>query len=193
MQGEHRFDPWSGKIPHASEQLSLPITTTEPARPKACGAQEKTLQRGRISRGTTQRSHCLPQLGKAHTQQPRPSTAKNKIFSTLKKCTSRKAVDLTGPIGPWSGPCGGRGWSTQGCQSERLFGENRFQELQEDEGQGDLGATGPVGSQGTGLTASRPRLLQTQPCTQRHPKAHPHLPSTLTAAATLRGCAVPTT
>ena len=24
------FDPWSGKIPHASEQLSLSITVTEP-------------------------------------------------------------------------------------------------------------------------------------------------------------------
>ena len=29
MQG-HRFEPWSGKIPHASEQLSLCATTTEP-------------------------------------------------------------------------------------------------------------------------------------------------------------------
>ena len=26
----HRFDPWSGRIPHASEQLSLRATTTEP-------------------------------------------------------------------------------------------------------------------------------------------------------------------
>ena len=26
----HRFDPWSGKIPHAAEQLSLSATTTEP-------------------------------------------------------------------------------------------------------------------------------------------------------------------
>ena len=29
----HRFDPWSGKIPHATEQLSLWATTVEPARP----------------------------------------------------------------------------------------------------------------------------------------------------------------
>ena len=28
MQG-HGFEPWSGKIPHAAEQLSLCITTTE--------------------------------------------------------------------------------------------------------------------------------------------------------------------
>ena len=27
----HRFDPWSGKIPHAAKQLSLCATTTEPA------------------------------------------------------------------------------------------------------------------------------------------------------------------
>ncbi|KAJ8777311.1 hypothetical protein J1605_014694 [Eschrichtius robustus] len=27
----HRFEPWSGKIPHAAEQLSPCITTTEPA------------------------------------------------------------------------------------------------------------------------------------------------------------------
>ena len=31
MQGGHGFDPWSRKIPHAAEQLSLCATTTEPA------------------------------------------------------------------------------------------------------------------------------------------------------------------
>ena len=30
----HRFDPWSGKIPHASEQLSPCATTTEPGKPQ---------------------------------------------------------------------------------------------------------------------------------------------------------------
>ena len=30
MQG-HGFEPWSGKIPHTAEQLSLCATTTEPA------------------------------------------------------------------------------------------------------------------------------------------------------------------
>ena len=29
---EHGFEPWSGKIPHAAEQLSPWATTTEPAR-----------------------------------------------------------------------------------------------------------------------------------------------------------------
>ena len=28
--GKHRFDPWSLKIPHAEEQLSLCATITEP-------------------------------------------------------------------------------------------------------------------------------------------------------------------
>ena len=28
----HRFEPWSGKIPHAAEKLGLWATTTEPAR-----------------------------------------------------------------------------------------------------------------------------------------------------------------
>ena len=28
---EHRLESWSGKIPHAMEQLSLCATTTEPA------------------------------------------------------------------------------------------------------------------------------------------------------------------
>ena len=28
--GGHRFEPWSGKIPHAMEQLSPCTTTTEP-------------------------------------------------------------------------------------------------------------------------------------------------------------------
>ena len=31
MQGRHRFNPWSGKIPYAVGQLSLCSTTSEPA------------------------------------------------------------------------------------------------------------------------------------------------------------------
>ena len=52
MQG-HGFDPWSGKIPHATEQLSLYTTTTEsglrspsdattePMSPGACALQRE--------------------------------------------------------------------------------------------------------------------------------------------------------
>ena len=44
VQG-NRFDPWSGKIPHAKEQLSLLVTATEPAHPRDCTPQqEKPLQ-----------------------------------------------------------------------------------------------------------------------------------------------------
>ena len=41
---EYGFDPWSGKIPHASKQLSLCTTATEAHVPGACGPQEKPPQ-----------------------------------------------------------------------------------------------------------------------------------------------------
>ena len=31
IAGDNGFEPWSGKIPHATKQLSLCTTTTEPA------------------------------------------------------------------------------------------------------------------------------------------------------------------
>ena len=41
----HGFQPWSGKIPHAAEQLSLCTTTTEALVPRSCALQqEKPLQ-----------------------------------------------------------------------------------------------------------------------------------------------------
>ena len=59
MQGT-RFDPCSGKIPHAEGQLSPCTTTTEPAHPRARALQqEKPLQW----------EARAPQLEKAHTQQ----------------------------------------------------------------------------------------------------------------------------
>ena len=43
MQG-HGFEPWSGKIPHAAEQLSPCATTTEPAlqSPRATTTEART-------------------------------------------------------------------------------------------------------------------------------------------------------
>ena len=38
--GGHRFDPSSGKIPHATEQLSQCTTTTEARVPRACPPQQ---------------------------------------------------------------------------------------------------------------------------------------------------------
>ena len=37
----HRFELWSGKIPHATEQLSPRATTTEARTPRACALQQE--------------------------------------------------------------------------------------------------------------------------------------------------------
>ena len=37
----HGFDPWSGKIPHAAEQLSPCATTTEAHTPRARALQQE--------------------------------------------------------------------------------------------------------------------------------------------------------
>ena len=37
----HGYEPWSGKIPHAAEQLSLCATTTEARVPRARAPQQK--------------------------------------------------------------------------------------------------------------------------------------------------------
>ena len=43
----HEFEPWSGKIPHATEQLSLCAATTEPARlePVLCNKRGRDSER----------------------------------------------------------------------------------------------------------------------------------------------------
>ena len=45
--GGHGFKPWSGKIPHAAEQLSPWATTTEPARlePVLCNKRGRDSER----------------------------------------------------------------------------------------------------------------------------------------------------
>ena len=73
----HGFEPWSGKIPHATEQLSPWATTTEPAR------LEPVLhnKRGRNSERPVHRDKSgprSPQLEKALARKRRPNTAKNK-------------------------------------------------------------------------------------------------------------------
>ena len=84
----HGFNPWSGKIPHAAEQLNPCATTTEPVchnywSPRAegpCSTREATAVR---SLHTPMRSNPRsPQLEKAHAQQRRPThskAAKNKL------------------------------------------------------------------------------------------------------------------
>ena len=82
----HRFNPWSGKIPHGPEQLSLWATTTEPA---CCNYWiPSTLEPVLWNK----RSHCNEKLMPHNSrvapthcnwrktlQQQRPSGAKNKI------------------------------------------------------------------------------------------------------------------
>ena len=85
-----RFEPCSGKIPHAAEQLSsnywsvgawglCPATRDATAIRSSCAAMKKSLR--------------TPQLEKAHTQQQRPSEAKKWISfknAFLKRSIKRK-------------------------------------------------------------------------------------------------------
>ena len=68
----HGFKPWSGKIPHAAEQLGPWATTTEPVR------LELVLCNKRGPCTAMKSGPRLPQLEKALTQKLRPNTAKNK-------------------------------------------------------------------------------------------------------------------
>ena len=74
----HKFNPWSGKIPHATESLSLWTTTTEAQAPRACDLQREATEMRRLHT-TLKGSPHLPQLEKACVQQWRPNAAKNKI------------------------------------------------------------------------------------------------------------------
>ena len=72
-----RFNPWSRKIPHATEQLSPSASATEALPPVLHN-----------KRNTSERSLCTamkgapssPQLGKAQAQQQRPRAAKNNQY-----------------------------------------------------------------------------------------------------------------
>ena len=72
----HGFEPWSGKIPHAAEQLGPWATTTEPARWSLCSATgEAAIVRAPCT--TMKSDPLLPQLEKARAQKRRPNTTKN--------------------------------------------------------------------------------------------------------------------
>ena len=66
---EHGFEPWSGKIPHAAEQLGPWATTTEPARlePVLCN------KRGRDTERPAHRDEEWPPLA-ATGESPRTET-----------------------------------------------------------------------------------------------------------------------
>ena len=92
----HRFDSWSGKIPHGMEQLSrctravsLYLGVLEPQLPSLCAAASEAHLPGaralhRRSRGSERPERCgwraglLAATREAPTRQPRPSTDKNK-------------------------------------------------------------------------------------------------------------------
>ena len=57
--GGHRFDLWSGKIPHAEEQLSLHATTTEPVRHNYSACVPRLLKPGCLQPVIhNRRTHC---------------------------------------------------------------------------------------------------------------------------------------
>ena len=71
----YQFDPWSGKIPHAAEQLSPGATLPIPCSRASALQQEKPPQ-WEACTGQLDSSSHLPQLEKAHTRQQRPHAAK---------------------------------------------------------------------------------------------------------------------
>ena len=79
----HRFEPWSGKIPHAAEQLGLWATTTEPAHLEPVLRNKKKAKIVRGPRTAMKSGPHLPQLEKALAQKQRPNTAKKKKSSWL--------------------------------------------------------------------------------------------------------------
>ena len=84
----HGFEPWSGKIPHAAEQLGPWATATEPAR------LEFVLCNKRGPRTAMKSGPRSLQLEKALAQKWRPNTVKNKY--KLKK--KKKNLGLVGGI-----------------------------------------------------------------------------------------------
>ena len=75
----HRFDPFSRKIPHAEEQLSLCAKTTEPeARvPRACALQPETPPQEEAHAPQPERSPCSLQPERARRQRRRPNATIN--------------------------------------------------------------------------------------------------------------------
>ena len=74
----HGFKPWSGKIPHAAEQLGPWATIAEPARLEPVLRNKRGRNSERRGTRTAMKSGPrLPQLEKALAQKRRPNTAIN--------------------------------------------------------------------------------------------------------------------
>ena len=76
----HKFDPCSGKIPHASGQLSLWVTITEAWTPRARVLQQEKPLQWEAWTPKLESSPCLWQLEKAYTQQWRSRASKNLLI-----------------------------------------------------------------------------------------------------------------
>ena len=83
--GGHRFDPWSGKIPHALGQLSPCITTTEAHVCRAHKPQQGTPPQWEACIPQLESRPCSKEPGAAGTQQQRPSATKSSNISFLLK------------------------------------------------------------------------------------------------------------
>ena len=84
---EHGFEPWSGKIPHAAEQLGPWTTTTEPVRlePVLCNKRGRDSERPthcdeEWPRTAMKRGPRLPQLDKALAWNEDPTQPKINKF-----------------------------------------------------------------------------------------------------------------
>ena len=88
--GAHGFEPWSGKIPHATEQLGPWATTTEPARlePVLCN------KRGRDSERPAHRDEEWPPLA-ATRESPCTETKTQHSKNKLKKKKKNLVCHLT--------------------------------------------------------------------------------------------------
>ena len=87
----HGFDPWSRKIPHALEKLSLPTTTIEPVLWRRCSSRKEVTATRRLWIAARE-SPPLTASREKPEQQRRPSRDRNKqLFINLKK------------IGNWKG------------------------------------------------------------------------------------------
>ena len=106
-EGGHRFEPWSGKIPHATRQLGLCATATEPACPspravttEAWAPRASTLQQEKPPQWEAralllERSPCSLQLGNSlrtatKTQHSQKWILKNSLKSCNKTITFKK-------------------------------------------------------------------------------------------------------
>ena len=86
------FDPWLGKIPCASGQLSLCITATEACAPRATAPQQEKPLRWEAHTPRLEGSPCSPPLEKAYAQKRRPSAARQtnrNVTQELLACLGR--------------------------------------------------------------------------------------------------------